>query len=641
MALILCRRYDKKRTLFVIIGMNEGLIDKLRRRWNRRRRTLPGEWFRFGVRFGRAVAGAGAVMSVLVFVAALAAVAGLLIYGGFDCGSVSRSVLRKVLAGAQVTFIAAILFNWCLRFRHTWRHSHAVKRVADVLMLFTLIPLLWPYPDGSAGGIHFFRSRYFLYSVLALYSVAELSYGVMRALARRTNPSLILSASFLFFIFIGSFVLAMPRCTNYPVSYVDSLFMAASAVSMTGLCTVDVATAYTPLGWLVIAVLLQIGALGVLTFTSFFSIFFSGSPSIYNQLLIRDFIYSKSIGALVPVILYILAFTVTVEIIGAVALYFSLPDDFMASDAERVFFSCFHSVSGFCNGGFTTLPDGLASPALMAQSGAFYIVMTLLILAGGIGFPNLVNFKDIVSENVRRIRLKLAGRRLSGRRMHIYDLNTKLVLAATALLFVGGAVAFFILEYNGVLAGMPPDKKIVLSLFNAATPRTAGFGTFSITSFSHTFFLIMMFLMWVGCSSQSMGGGIKVNAFMAVVFNLRSVISGHKGVTAFGRNISLPSIRRANAVVSLSIFAVLLYSVVIMTLQPELPIGGVIFECFSAITTVGLSLGVTPELGGVSKMVLATAMFLGRVGIISVLCGFASGKPDTSPYLPDDNIIIN
>lgn len=197
------------------------------------------------------------------------------------------------------------------------------------------------------------------------------------------------------------------------------------------------------------------------------------------------------------------------------------------------------------------------------------------------------------------------------------------------------------LEYNGVLAGMPLDKKIVLSLFNSATPRTAGFGTFSITSFSHTFFLIMMFLMWVGCSSQSMGGGIKVNAFMAVVFNLRSVISGHKGVTAFGRNISLPSIRRANAVVSLSIFAVLLYSVVIMTLQPELPMGAVIFECFSAITTVGLSLGVTPELGGVSKMVLATAMFLGRVGIISVLCGFASGKPDTSPYLPDDNIIIN
>lgn len=119
MALILCRRYDKKRTLFVIIGMNEGLIDKLRRRRNRRRRTLPGECFRFGVRFGRAVAAAGAVMSVLVFVAALAAVAALLIYGGFDSGSVSRSVLRKVLAGAQVTFIVAILFNWCLRFPHT------------------------------------------------------------------------------------------------------------------------------------------------------------------------------------------------------------------------------------------------------------------------------------------------------------------------------------------------------------------------------------------------------------------------------------------------------------------------------------------------------------------------------------------
>ena len=190
---------------------------------------------------------------------------------------------------------------------------------------------------------------------------------------------------------------------------------------------------------------------------------------------------------------------------------------------------------------------------------------------------------------------------------------------ATVVLFIGGAVAFFVLEYDQALAGMPLGKKIVQSLFNSATPRTAGFGSMPLSSLSHAMFIIMMFLMWVGCSSQSMGGGIKVNTFMAVVFNLRSIVRGYSGVLAMGRNIALPSVRRANAVVALSILSVLGYSVVIMILQPELPFAGVLFECFSAVTTVGLSLGITPELSAASKLILASAMFLGRVGIISVL----------------------
>lgn len=267
--------------------------------------------------------------------------------------------------------------------------------------------------------------------------------------------------------------------------------------------------------------------------------------------------------------------------------------------------------------------------------------MTVLILAGGIGFPNLVNFKDAAVEYFRRLKCRLTGVRRTNRRQHIFDLNTKLVLVATGILFLGGAVCFFVLEYDHALAGMPLGKKIVQSFFNSATPRTAGFSSLSLSSLSHTMFLIMMFLMWVGCSSQSMGGGIKVNTMMAVIFNLRSIVLGYKGVPAMRRNIALPSVRRANAVVALSIVAVLLYSAIIMTLQPELSFSGVLFECFSAITTVGLSLGTTAELNSVSKMVLATAMFLGRVGIISVLCGFTGSHRDPSDHLPTDDIIIN
>ena len=618
------RNHDRWRHLRVWLG------------WHRADRR------RLAYRFGRMVRGVSAVLSVLVFVAAVAALTALIIYSGFDSGAVSRTVLRRILRCSQIIFLVSIAFNLVFRLRSELKSSRIIKYVAQIAMISTLVPLVWPHCTGPADAVlHFLHSRYYVYIVLAVYSVAEICYGVMTVLSRHTNPSLILSVSFLFFIFIGSFVLAMPRCTVGTVSYVDSLFMAASAVSMTGLTTVDLATAYTPLGWAVIAVLMQIGALGVLTFTSFFAIFFSGRSSIYNQLLIRDFIYSKSMSALAPVVMYILCFTLVVESIGAVAVYFAVPEGMFEDSSDRVFFAIFHSVSGFCNGGFTTLPDGLQTPALMNSGGAIYIVMTALILAGGLGFPNLVNFKDAAAEYFRRLRARCTGRPQSGRRRHIYDLNTKLVLMATVVLFLGGAIAFFVLEYDHALAGMPLEKKIVQSLFNSATPRTAGFGSLPLSSLSHAMFMIMMFLMWVGCSSQSMGGGIKVNTFMAVVFNLRSIILGYKGVPAMGRNIALPSVRRANAVVALSIAAVLLYSTVIMAIQPELPFSDVLFECFSAVTTVGLSLGTTTELCSVSKMVLATAMFLGRVGIISVLCGFVGSRRDPSEHLPTDDIIIN
>ncbi len=191
------------------------------------------------------------------------------------------------------------------------------------------------------------------------------------------------------------------------------------------------------------------------------------------------------------------------------------------------------------------------------------------------------------------------------------------------------------------MAGLPTGKRIVQAIFCSATVRTAGFSTFGPSDWLGVTFLIAMILMWIGCSSQSMGGGIKINAFAAMLFNLRSIASGQKGVSAFGRSISLASVRRANAVICFSILSIMLYSVAIMLMQPELPMKAVMFECFSAITTVGMSLGITDRLSDLSKIAIASAMFLGRVGIISVLCGIIGNKPDNSGMLPSDDIIIN
>ncbi len=579
-------------------------------------------------------------LAVLVYVAAAAAPVCLLLYWGFDSSALDKRLLMRLLYGAQAVFLASILCNMLFRFRAWWRESLFVKRMADGIMLLTLIPLLWPFRSWPAWEAAATYSRVFLFCALGMYSLAELSYGIMQLLGRRTNPSLLLSASFLIFIIIGSFVLMLPRCTTGSIRYIDALFMASSAVSMTGLCTVDVATTFTPLGWTVLAVLMQIGALGVLTFTSFFALFFSGRASIYNQLLMRDFIYSKSIGSLMSVILYILAFTLCVEAIGAAAIYLTLPEGFGGDTSHRVFFAVFHSISAFCNAGFTTLPDGMADKTLLGGNQAIYPVMSALILAGGIGFPNLVNFKDVAAEYGRRLRSFTTGQR---RPMltHVYDLNTKLVLMWSAIFFAAGTAAFYVLEYNHSMLGLSPGKRIIQSIFCATTVRTAGFSTFGPESWLGSTLLIAMFMMWVGCASQSMGGGIKINAFAAVMLNLRSIVWGQKGVTAFGRTVELSSVRRANAVVCLSVFCILLYSLALLLMQPELPAKALMFEAFSAFTTIGMSFGVTPELSDIAKATVCTAMFLGRVGVISVLCGISGNRPDRSAMLPTEDVIIN
>lgn len=577
-------------------------------------------------------------LTAVSFVAALTVIVCLLMYVGYDNADVDKPTLMHLLYICQGIFILTVV-TFALAGTPQGGFMRWAALGVDVLIMATLLHVFFPGCSSLPGAGFLFGRRFFL-GAMGLYAVMDICRGIMQLTGRRTNPSLILSASFLFFILAGSFVLMLPRCTNVPIDYVDSLFLASSAVSMTGLTPVDVAVVFTPLGWTVLAVLMQIGALGVLTFTSFFGLFFSGSPNIYNQMLLKDFIYSRSMSALVPMMLYILAFTLSVEAIGAVFIYFTLPPELFAGTGARIGCAAFHAIAGFTNSGLSTIPGGLANHMLFNGTQCFYIVMTLLIAAGGIGFPNLVNFKDAAVHHLRMLRDLVAGRK-PRRRVHIYDLNTKLVLVFTGVLFAGGAVVFFILEHNHSLAGMPLGKQITQSIFCSATARSAGFAPVNPSGFLNITLLVLMLLMWIGGASQSMAGGIKVNAFAAAMLNLRALVRGHKGVAAFGRRISSASIRRANGTIVLSVFTILAFTGALLLLEPGLPVKPLLFEGLSAITTNGLSLGITADLGAGSKILLSGAMFLGRVGLLSVLLGLAATSRDLSPLYPQDEIIIS
>lgn len=598
---------------------------------------------RFFSHFEKPISVVGSVLEVIASASALLALIALAIRAGYDLSPSDASFIDGSLHIFLAVFFLNIAFNAIFRRKERRQQKRIIKWLVDIPVVLAVLAWLYPIPDHP--WIPWLKtllySRKFLFCTLGAYSIVELSYTLSRLTDRRTNPSLILASSFLVFIIIGSLVLMLPKCTVSGISYFDSLFVSASAVCITGLTSVDIPSTFTPMGILVISVLVQLGSLGIITFTSFFAMFFTGNTSIYNQLLLRDVIYTKSMNALIPTLLYVLGFTLAVEAAGAVAVFFSIPDSLGLSLDDKLIFASFHAMSSFCNAGFSVLPGGMANPELMHSSQTIYVVTSILIFAGAVGFPILVNFKDIIRDYIRRAWARMRQVPIEVKNIHIFDVNTKIVLYTTLIILIGASVAFFLLEYDNTLAGMSLKDKIIQSVFNSLIPRSAGFASVDPTKFLDVTIFIVIIQMIIGGASQSMAGGIKVNTLGAVLLNLRAVLFGHGGTTAFHRTINNASIRRANAVVILAALSLTAYCVIIFLLEPNMSAKSIIFEVVSALFTVGSSLGITPELSDASKVTLCTAMFLGRVGIISLLCGMVGTRRDISSHLPKDNIIIN
>jgi Trk-type K+ transport system membrane component len=230
---------------------------------------------------------------------------------------------------------------------------------------------------------------------------------------------------------------------------------------------------------------------------------------------------------------------------------------------------------------------------------------------------------------------------MRGRPIHIYNLNTKISLYTTLIIFAVTIVVFLFLEYNNSLAGFSLYDKISQAVFNATTPRSSGFVSVNPAGFLNVTIVFILFLMWIGGASQSTAGGIKVNTFAAILINLKAIILGRDKVTVFNRTIAVASVRRANAVVTLSIVSYLFFAMVLLYLEPALPTKELLFEACSALFTIGSSLGVTEMLGSASKLLLIFAMFIGRVGILSLLIGLTGNRSDKPVGYPTDNIIIN
>ncbi len=580
-------------------------------------------------------------------VGALCVIVGAVLEMGFELSERLKSEFDLVFLWAWNMFLLERVCHLLLAKPGQRKSAYSfLGWIINGLLTLTLIPIIL-YLLGindDTGLIKILENKTIYLLILLLISFIELSDAVITSLGRKSNPALMMAVSFLFIIMVGSGMLLMPRCIQHGVhlSWIDSLFTATSAVCVTGLTTIDVPSTFTCLGQLIVMLLIQVGGLGVMTITSFFALFFMGNTSIYNQMQVQDMVSSKSLASLWSTLLNIIGFTAFLELAGAVMIFLNIHGTIGLDLRHELFFSVFHAVSAFCNGGFSNYQDGMSAPVLMEGHSCLYIILALLIIFGGIGYPVLVNLKAAVSRHAKVLWKWINGHRYASLNIpNLFDLNTKIVLRTTTLLIVIGTVLIAFFEWNNTFAGMPIHEKLTQAFFNAVSPRTAGFISVNLNHMCIQSVFIYTVLMWIGGASQSTAGGVKVNAFAVAFLNIRAIIHGTTRVEFAGRELSSDSIRRANAAVFVSLIVLGIFIFLITLTEPNQPLKAIVFECVSAFATVGSSLGLTPELHDTSKALIVVLMFIGRVGLVTMAQGLLKQYKNQNYKLPQDNITIS
>ena len=580
-------------------------------------------------------------------VGALCVIVGAVLEMGFELSERLKSEFDLVFLWAWNMFLLERVCHLLLAKPGQRKSAYSfLGWIINGLLTLTLIPIIL-YLLGindDTGLIMILENKTIYLLILLLISFIELSDAVITSLGRKSNPALMMAVSFLFIIMVGSGMLLMPRCIQHGVhlSWIDSLFTATSAVCVTGLTTIDVPSTFTCLGQLIVMLLIQVGGLGVMTITSFFALFFMGNTSIYNQMQVQDMVSSKSLASLWSTLLNIIGFTAFLELAGAVMIFLNIHGTIGLDLRHELFFSVFHAVSAFCNGGFSNYQDGMSAPVLMEGHSCLYIILALLIIFGGIGYPVLVNLKAAVSRHAKVLWKWINGHRYASLNIpNLFDLNTKIVLRTTTLLIVIGTVLIAFFEWNNTFAGMPIHEKLTQAFFNAVSPRTAGFISVNLNHMCIQSVFIYTVLMWIGGASQSTAGGVKVNAFAVAFLNIRAIIHGTTRVEFAGRELSSDSIRRANAAVFVSLIVLGIFIFLITLTEPNQPLKAIVFECVSAFATVGSSLGLTPELHDTSKALIVVLMFIGRVGLVTMAQGLLKQYKNQNYKLPQDNITIS
>ncbi|WP_440231461.1 TrkH family potassium uptake protein [Cytobacillus sp. SAFR-174] len=437
----------------------------------------------------------------------------------------------------------------------------------------------------------------------------------------KMNPAQMLSVGFLILIGVGTLLLMLPFATKdrHHLSFIDALFEATSAVCVTGLVVVDTQTTFTVFGQIVLMVLIQIGGLGFMTFGVLIAIMLGKNIGLKGRLMIQESLNQLSIEGMVRLVKFVVGFTLIAETIGALILAIRWLSDF--GFPRALYYGIFHSVSAFNNAGFDIMGQ---FRSVTEYAGDFTVIMTLstLLIIGGIGY--------FVVLDVKRTR---SLKKLS--------LHTKLVLLMTLVLNFLGTVFIFALEFDnpGTLANLPLKDKLLGAYFHGVVPRTAGFNSLNTGELTLGSQLVTMLLMFIGGGSGGTAGGIKVTTFVLIFLAVRALIKEEDEVSLMGRRIPKDLIVRAFTITVYSI-GFIFFILFILSITENAPLNVLLFEVISAFGTVGMSMGLTPELSATGKGIIAFMMFAGRVGPITIAFALARRKGKAKYKFAEEKIMI-
>jgi len=450
--------------------------------------------------------------------------------------------------------------------------------------------------------------------------------GISKAIVR--SPARTAIVAFALLIFTGTFLLMLPAAsTGKPVGCIDALFTSTSAVCVTGLTVVDTGRTYSLFGQSIIMILIQIGGLGIMTMSTLFIMLAGKRPGLAGQIVVQDAFTHSRERHISSILKDVFLFTGVIEGVGILIMFFVfLPEN----SVQRAFFlSVFHSISAFCNAGFSVFSDSFVK---YRENVALNLVICFLIISGGIGFL-------VLSEIKRKFLIK-------HRALSRLSLHSKIVLSTTLFLILSGMVLILGMEWSNTLAPLSLPGRFLAAFFQSVTARTAGFNTLPIGNMANQTLFLITLLMFIGASPGSCGGGIKTTSFTTLAVLGLSRFQGQDRPLLFNRTISATSVGKAVSVVILSAMVICLGIMLLLITE----IGQIshtqsrgrflelFFEVVSAFGTVGLSTGITGLLSEIGKVILSMVMFVGRLGPLVV--GVAVSRDTATRYFYAEESIM-
>lgn len=433
------------------------------------------------------------------------------------------------------------------------------------------------------------------------------------------NPPLFLTLGFGIMILIGGILLNLPFVSKSgeSVGFINALFTASSASCVTGLVVVNTAEYWNIAGQLIILFLIQIGGLGIMTLATLFPIIMSKKIGLTSRQIIREQLNVETMSGMVKLLKYVIYFTLTVELIGAVLMSSVFIPRYGVNTG--IWYSIFHSISAFCNAGFDVLGTSIVP---FKNNIIINIAIMLLIIIGGLGF-------QVTAELYQKKSIK---------NLHVHS---KIVLLMSFILIVGGALGFLLLERsNGATIGNENTfNKVLQSLFQSVVARTAGFNSVDLSKIRESSVVLLIMLMFIGGSPGSTAGGLKTTTFGVLFISMISTIRGEQKAVVFKKTIPTGIILKSLAIVMISISLVILISFA-LTISEEFVFIDIFYEVVSAYATVGVSRGITPFLSDIGKIIITITMYIGRIGPLTMAYAFGKKKRTSKIEYPDESISV-